>query len=252
MKKFTKVALFFSAFFAIVGVISFICAFTMGLTWNELKKMAGNGDLAVQIDDSNDSISFFKYENHDHHEKNHCKNLDVHFSAGTLNFYYDNVDEIEVRQEGIKNFSSRMDGDTLEISGGKGLSFGGKEGVITIIVPQGTVFEEVDLSIGAGQADVDGLCAKEVSVDVGAGQVKFSFLDIKHFDAETDAGQIIAHFVESEEAYNYNAECSIGEIQIGNSSIGGLGGKKNVSIPEADRYLDLECGVGQIIVSFEE
>lgn len=252
MKKFTKVALILSVVFAVVGVFSFGGAIAMGLGWSDLARMAQDGELSIHKSDSGNSISFFESEHHEHHKNSNCRELDIDLSIGKLNLFYDEVEEIEVKQEGVHNFHSRMDGSTLKIDGGKGISFGGTEGVVTVIVPYGTVFEEVDVSIGAGQADIDGLCATEVSVDVGAGQVQFSDLDTKHFDGETDAGQIEAQMVEGEEAYSYSAECGVGEIRIGDNSISGFGGEKNVTNAGADRYIDVECGVGQIVIDFEE
>ena len=252
MKKFTKASLILALFFAIVGVVSIVCAFAMGLNWKNLVKMVEDGDLVIQMDDSEDDMSFFKYEKENQDNGIDCKKLDIELSAGSLNIFYDDVDEIEVKQENVKNFSSQMNGDKLEIRGGKKIISSGTKGVITVIVPKGTVFEEVELNIGAGQADIDELCAEKVSIEVGAGQAKLSYLDTKKFEAEAGAGQITANLVGSEDAYSYKAECGIGEIKIGNSSIGGLGGKKNVSNQGTERYLDIECGVGQIQISFQK
>lgn len=252
MKKFTKVALILSAVFAVVGVVSLVGAMAMGFSWEGLVQMAQDGEFSVHKSDSGNSISFFESEHHEHHKSSDCRELDIDLSAGKLNLFYDDVEEIEVKQEGIPNFSSNIDGGTLQIDGGSGISFGGTDGVVTVIIPHGTKFEEVDVNIGAGQADIDGLCAAEVSVDVGAGQVKLSGLDATHFDAETDAGQIEAHLVEGEEVYSYLAECGVGEIKIGNNTIGGFSGEKTIENPDAYRFIDVECGVGQIIIDFEK
>lgn len=252
MKRFTKIALSFAAFFAVIGIAAIICAFAMGLTWNEFIGMAENGELAIQMGDSDNKITFFKHEEHSNHEHQSCRELDVEISAGTLNIHYDDVDEIEVEQEGVKNFSSRMDGDTLEISGGKGIISDGSKGVITITIPIGTSFDEVDLSLGAGQAHISGLCAENVNIEVGAGQAEIVGLDTRNLDAETGTGQITAELVGSETDYSYDVECGIGEIVIGEKSFGGLGKEQKITNPGSERFMDVECGIGQVTIKFQD
>lgn len=252
MKKFIKISLILSGFFVITGVVSLICALGMGMTWNGLRDMARNGELAIQMDDLEEYTKIMDNENYIQATEDSHSKLDIELEAGTLNLYYDDVDKIQVKHKGIRNFHSKIKGDTLYISSEENIISSRSKGVVNIIVPKGTVFKEVELNIGAGQADIDELCADKISVEVGAGQAKLSYLDTKKFEAETGAGQISANLVGSEEEYSYNAECGIGEIKIGNSSIGGLGGEKNVTNPGADRQLDIECGVGQIEISFQE
>lgn len=252
MKKFTRIALSLSAFFAVVGIVSIICAITMGMTWNGLREMIRNGELVIKMDDSEEYTRIIDNENYMQTIEDGCSKLDIELEAGTLNLYYDDVDKIRVKHKGFRNFHALIKGDTLFIESEEGIISNGSNAVVTIIIPKETMFKEVELNIGAGQADVDELCAEKVSVEVGAGQVKLSYLDTKKFEAETGAGQIKANLVESEDAYSYDAECGIGEIKIGNNSISGLGGEKNVTNPGAERHLDIECGVGQIEISFQK
>ena len=233
MKKFTKISLILSGLFAIIGVVSFICALGMGMTWNGLKGIVRNGDLTIQRDDSEEYTRIMDNENYIQATKDSHSKLDIKLEAGRINLYYGDVEKIQVKHKGIRNLRSKIEGDTLYISSEENIISSRSKGVVTIIIPKGTVFKEVELNIGAGQADIDELCADKISVEVGAGQIS-------------------ANLVGSEEAYSYSAECGIGEIKIGNSSIGGLGGEKNVTNPGADRQLDIECGVGQIEISFQE
>ncbi len=250
MKKFIKFSLGLASFFAIVGVVSMIAAFAMGMNWNQLVEMAQNGELAIQKDDSNGNVSFFKYEKH--HEHGDCKNLEIEFSAGTLNILYDDVKDIEVQQEGIKNFSSKMDGHTLEIRGSKNNFSNGSKGYVTIIIPEGYVFEEVDMEIGAGQAEINDLHTQLLDIEVGAGQAELMNLDVKYLNATAGAGQITAELVGSEKDYSYDVECGIGEIVIGENSYGGFGRDTHIENSGAERKVDIECGVGQIVIEFEE
>ena len=108
------------------------------------------------------------------------------------------------------------------------------------------------MEIGAGQAEISDLCAEALDIEVGAGQAELMNLDVKYLNATTGAGQITAELVGSEKDYNYDAECGIGEIVIGDNSYGGFGRDTHVENPGADRVLDIECGVGQIEIEFQD
>lgn len=252
MKKFTKIALSLSAFFAVVGVVSIICAFSMGLSWNSLEEMTQDGMFSISFGNSN-HVHQSTHSSLEHHQSQHdCSNLDIEILAGNLNIYYDDVDEIEVEQSGISNFKSQVNGDTLQISGGKKISVNNSGGSITIVIPKDFVFEEVDMEIGAGQAEIDSLCAESLDIEVGAGQADFINLDVQYFNASAGAGQINAKLVGSESDYNYDVECGIGEIEIGGSKFGGFAKDTYIENPGAERELDIECGVGQIIIQFQK
>lgn len=244
MSRFIKISLGFAIFFAVLGICALVIAFAMGLNWKELKNMAKEGELTIIKGDSWEQDSILDYES--------CNSLDIEFSAGTLMVYYDDVAEIKVEQDGVKDFNCRYDGNTLRIQGGRKALLNNSKGNITVIVPKGFVFKEVDMEIGAGQANVENLCAEEFDIEVGAGQANLENIDVKYLKAKTGAGQIDANLVGSQGDYKYDLECGIGEIQIGGSSYGGFGRETTIENPGAQRELDVECGVGQIVIEFQE
>ena len=244
MKRFIKISLILASVFALIGVFCMIAAFSMGMNLNQLIGMVQNGEFTIQSDD------FIKDHNYSKHEDHY--DLDIEFLAGKLNIMYDDVDSIEVKQEGMENFSSKIDGHTLKIRGGKKGITKGYSGYITIVIPEGYVFENVDMEIGAGQAEINDLCAESLDIEVGAGQAELINLDVQYFSATAGAGQIIAELVGNEEDYNYDVECGIGEIKIGKNSYGGFGRDTHIENPEAKREMDIECGVGQIAIEFQK
>lgn len=238
MNKFIKFCLRLSLFFAILGSVAIIAAFAMGLNWNQLKEMA------INIDDPRGSSSSICNEGYD--------KLDIECAAGTVILFYDNVDEIKVEQQGIKNFSCDINGDTLRIGGGKKVFGNDSKGKIMIRIPNGFVFKEVDMEIGAGQADVKDLCAEEFDIEVGAGQAVLKNIDVTYMNAKTGAGQIQAELAGCVEDYKYDIESGVGEILIGENSYSGLGRESHIENPGAHRELDVECGVGQIVIQFQD
>lgn len=249
MKKFTKVAVIFAVIFAVVGVVCIIASFAMGLTWNKVSSMVNGGkfNFAFEIDGSHTGESKDVAATVDET----FRNLDIELGAGTLDVVYADVEEVEVQQENVRGFRHYVKEHTLHIKGGNKVGVNTTGGTITIRIPKDMIFDEVDLECGAGEVEITGLIAKSVDIEVGAGEVRIAGLDAKELNAETGAGELYVELVGSETDYNYDAECDIGEIKIGTTSISGVGGSKEASNPGANRFMDLECGMGQIQIEFQ-
>lgn len=249
MKKFTKIALIFASLFAIIGLILVIASFAMGLTWDKVSGMVRKGKFNFAI--STDGLYTEESEGTVTTVEEEFRNLDIEFRAGTLEVVYADVEEVEVEQENVPGFKSYVKEHTLHIEGGTKIGVNSSGGTIIVRIPKDMIFDEVDLEFGAGEAKLIGLTANSVDIELGAGQANLSGLAVKELNAEVGAGQLNMELVGSETDYNYDAECDIGEIKIGTTSISGLGGSKEVHNPGANRYMDLECGVGQIQIEFQ-
>lgn len=245
MKTFTKIAAAIATFFLIIGMICVGAAFAMGLTWGEFVDMAKQGKFSIQFGD-------FDVSNTDTEFEADCENLEIELVAGTLEIYYSDVEHIQVEQEGVKGFKSYMDDKTLHIEGGSKIGINQADMNITVILPQNMKFKEVDLEVGAGEAIIDDLNADNVSIEVGAGEAIITGLVVKELQAEVGAGELNLELEGEENDYNYDLECGIGEIQIGDSSYTGLGKEQIKENPGANKKIDLECGVGEILVNFTE
>lgn len=249
MKKFTKVALIFAVIFAIIGAICIVVSFALGLTWDKVSGMVREGKFNFAI--SSDGFYVEESEGTVTTVDEDFRNLDIEFSAGTLEVVYADVEEVEVQQENVHGFKRYVKEHTLHIEGGTKIGLNNAGGTIIVRIPKDMTFDEVDLEFGAGEAKLTGLVADSVDIEVGAGEAKLIGLDVKELNAETGAGELYAELVGSETDYNYDAECGIGEIKIGTTSISGLGGSKETRNPGANRFMDLECGVGQIQIEFQ-
>lgn len=249
MKKFTKVALIFAVVFAIIGAICIVVSFTLGLTWDKVSGMVREGKFNFAI--SSNGFYVEESEGTVTTVDEDFRNLDIEFSAGTLEVVYADVEEVEVQQENVHGFKRYVKEHTLHIEGGTKIGLNNAGGTIIVRIPKDMTFHEVDLEFGAGEAKLTGLVADSVDIEVGAGEAKLIGLDVKELNAETGAGELYAELVGSETDYNYDAECGIGEIKIGTTSISGLGGSKETRNPGANRFMDLECGVGQIQIEFQ-
>lgn len=250
MKKFTKVALILATVFLIIGLFCVIGASALGLTWGTFAGMIENGRFSFDVGNVG-SIGIQNDEAYKEIEET-CNSLDIEFGYGTLKISYGDVDTIQVEQENVKNYKCYMDEGTLHIEGNLKANIGNQSGTLNVVIPKNMTFNEVDLELGAGVAEVIGLVANEVDIEVGAGEMKISNLDVKNMNAEVGTGRLYAELVEKESDYSYNLECGIGELKIGDNTYSGLGTEQAITNPNTTRFLNLECGIGEIQIEFQE
>ena len=263
MKRFTKVALVLVVVFLIVGLFCVIGSAAMGLTWNSFSNMVDEGRFSIDVGDignvgikSNTDQAQSSLNNGQEYTQIEEKynSLDIEFGYGTLEISYGDVEEIQIEQKDVKKYQCYVNEGTLHIEGNlkASIGIGNQDGKIVIVIPNDMVFDEVDFEIGAGQADVSGLKANKVDIEVGAGQMNITNLDVKELNAETGTGKLYAELVGKQTDYNYNLECGIGRLKVGDSTYSGLGTEQNISNPGAERFMDVECGIGQIEIKFQE
>lgn len=250
MKKITKIALILAAVLAVIGLTCVTISVALGFTWGSFRNMVKQGEFNFALD--SDPLYEEESKGVIQTVEEEFRDLDIEFGAGELEVSYADVEKVQVQQEDVKGFACYVEEGTLHIKGNNTLGASRTDGKILIQLPQNLVFDEVDMEIGAGQANLESLVANSVDIEVGAGEASLNGLDVKELNAETGAGKLYVKLVGGEVDYSYEAECGIGEVLIGQTSISGLGGSKNVVNPGANRHMDLECGVGQIHIEFQE
>ena len=197
--------------------------------------------------------------------------LEFSLSAGELSFQPYDGDRIRIEVSGAKKDKVRVGKDdgslVLETTGRT------QDRKILVSYPQGYTFDEtsieiaagtvtlkegfntgeLDVSVAAGEFTNTGrLTAREVSIEVGAGNVELSELDTKELEADCGVGNIELNISGRETDYNYEISCAAGEVEIGGSSYSGIGHSKEITNPNAKGDMELNCGVGNITVTFTE
>lgn len=291
MKLFTKICLGLASFFASIAVICMIIAFAMGFTTNDFIRMTEEGKFSISIGDGElrifdfvekeiiktDKDSDVKVDTDSDGEKTYTiseeyKYLDVEFGAGKLDIYYDDVESIQIKKENVVGFELKTDetSNTLSIEGGLDSNVD-SDVALTIIIPNDYRFEEVELEIGASQANIKGLTAdridiamgagqanisdlnmKEMKLEVGAGQAEVKGLTVETLDVEAGLGQVNIEVNGSEKDYTYNVECGIGNVVIGDRSFGGIGANQNIQQDGSVGKINVECGIGEVRIKFVE
>ena len=92
--------------------------------------------------------------------------------------------------------------------------------------------------------------AREADLEIGTGSMTFADLSARKTDGECGLGELDLTLTGTQENYNYDLECGVGNLDVGSDSYSGLGREKSISNKGADRKLDLECGMGNISVDF--
>ena len=125
--------------------------------------------------------------------------------------------------------------------------------VLTIWVPVGTVFDNVNIKTGAGRFTVDSLSAATIGFELGAGDVTISKLIAeKSANIEGGAGRIT---ISDGAIKNLDLEMGLGQLNLTSALTGDCNldsgvGEMNVTLlgSKDDYELDIEKGIGNITV----
>ena len=125
--------------------------------------------------------------------------------------------------------------------------------VLTIYVPVGTVFDNVNIETGAGRFTVDSLSAATIGFELGAGDVTISKLIAeKSANIEGGAGRIT---ISDGAIKNLDLEMGLGQLNLTSALTGDCNldsgvGEMNVTLlgSKDDYELDIEKGIGNITV----
>ena len=293
MKKFTNIMLKIAGIMAVLGAVCMIIAFAMGLTTDHFMQMLRDGRFALVIkeghivkyteepmgEDVSNSMGLFVEES-DVVESDEwqifldeeCKSLDVDFGAGVLDIHYDDVEDIQVYHENIKQFKAEVRNGVLKINTGHEVYIDDADNrQLVIVLPTEMQLNEVDLDVAAALANIDGILAKDVNITIGAGQANISnittesmelevgagaaivsSLDAREIEAKCGMGQIDIEVAGTQTDYNCDVECGMGEVVVGNYSYGGVGTQHHGENHEVTKHIDIECGMGEVNVKFME
>ena len=175
---------------------------------------------------------------------------------------------VRVYDDSGKNVTVKESSDTLKVRSTKKLS---KNRKVCISYPEdvklqeleiemgaGTVYlnrdietEKLSVEMGAGEFDSKNpVTAEEADLEIGTGSMTFADLSAKKISGECGLGELDLTMTGTQEDYNYDLECGVGNLDVGSDSYSGLGREKSISNTGADRKLDLECGMGNVSVNF--
>ena len=198
--------------------------------------------------------------------------LELHLKYDELILQESEGDEVTVRVsgDGEDNVRLKQEGGELEIESRRKV----EDRTVTVSYPADTEFrkvsieveqgivsldddldaDELEVSVGAGTFDNSAeVTAREADIEVSAGTIELSDLDAQKISAECGMGSMDLSLAGAYEDYNYSLECGAGSISLGDEGeYSGVGTSRKVKNPNASRRMEIECGMGEVNVDFEE
>ncbi len=252
MNKFTKVILILAAVFFGVGLACTVAAFVMGASLDTLRAVTvyfdDMKDLGIRhIQGEDFSISLVQSDN------DILPDIDIDFSgneeevkvsgelsqmssykgirtislevgASTIDISYADVEQVEVYYEDAVGMDMEFEAEELDITCRA-------SGNVEILVPQEAQLDSIDLDIGAGQVRIHDIYFKDLDADIGA-------------------GELVIQAPEAKTAYNYNVDCALGEVSIGDETYAGISSTDKDQ--GGNRNMDIDCGAGRVEIQFAQ
>lgn len=181
-------------------------------------------DLNIQLN----AADFYIKEGNSFSVESNLKNLEIHEKNGRLTL----KDLTKIKLNGSNTYENA---------------------VLTIYVPVGTVFDNVNIKTGAGRFTVDSLSAATIGFELGAGDVTISKLIAeKSADIEGGAGRIT---ISNGAIKDLALKMGMGQLNLtaaltGDSELELGVGESNITLlgSKDDYELDIEKGIGNITV----
>ncbi len=259
MKKFTKIALAAAGIFAAIGVTCVIILLCMGMTMGKFMDMVENGNFSFHI--KHHGIVWGNGAENVGKEDiltldSRFENMDIEFGsgnhergAGVLQIAYGDVSVVQIEKKGLSGFEAYIEDRTLYIEA-TSRKYGNSDSYLKITLPNNMRLREVDLEIGTTAAQIYDLKADSVSIELGVGAAEVAKLDAKSVEIEVGVGELTLSLMGVKEDYNYTVECGIGSVYFGDTALSGFGNASGNANMGAERWLDIECGIGEVTVDF--
>ena len=124
-------------------------------------------------------------------------------------------------------------------------------GAANLIANEFHVTEMFDVSVGAGNVEIDGGTYEDVKIDCGVGNFEMAGTVAGDMDADCGLGNMSLVLNGAKEDYNYKLTCGMGSIEIDGHTYSSISGSHKETNPGANGTIDLDCGMGGIEVEFE-
>lgn len=182
------------------------------------------------------------------------KSLDIRFNGADFKIEYGDKFSVE---SNLAKLEVNENNGTLVLTELTKVKFNNSnlynDAILTIYVPEGTVFESITLHTGAGRLTVDTLSSENIDFKLGAGEVTInSLVATKSADIEGGAGKIT---ITDGTLHNLDLEMGVGQLNLtatltGNCSLNSGIGEMNITLlgSKDDYKLELEKGIGNISV----
>lgn len=112
--------------------------------------------------------------------------------------------------------------------------------------------DELKINLGAGKVFVERFLAKSLDAKCGMGEMILDGDVLRKAKAECGMGSVEISLRGRESDFDYEVECGMGEISLNGDSSSGFGAASKKIDNNAEKKLELSCGMGMILVETEE
>ena len=227
------------------------------------------------------------------HGEGGIRDLNIEVGVGELTIEYWDEDEISISYPD-SFMKTEQNGEELSLETKDNWFWWNLFGIwndgsyqVTITLPRGYAFDEVEISTGAGTANIERLEAVSLYLKTGAGELNANEVIVtENITIEAGVGETTIHNLRAKEAdfsigvgelyiggmvdgdisadcgvgeltielsnwetdFNYDISCGVGEVSINGKSYSGIGRTEEKN-NDASYDFDISCGVGEIQVT---
>jgi hypothetical protein len=124
-------------------------------------------------------------------------------------------------------------------------------GAGTLKVDRLQILEDSKYQVGVGEIIVEQIAAGNVQIVCGVGEVQIDGTITGESEIQCNIGSVALNLQGKREDYSYLIDSSIGDITIGNESVGGFGKNKRID-NNSENILDIQCNIGEVTIDFTE
>lgn len=182
-----------------------------------------------------------------------ARKLDVDIDKGVIRVSEkEGISQIQVNvQDTYNRTQCYMDESTLKVKRESGRGRNNEAPRIEILIPAGYELDKLSLDMGAAECTVLGVTVSKLEIDTGVGAITFSGTVNGDVEIETGVGDVTLNLTGSQTGYNYQVECGVGSINVGDEHYSMLSHETHIN-NKAPYTMELECGVGNIAVNFDQ
>lgn len=111
--------------------------------------------------------------------------------------------------------------------------------------------KKLNLEVGSGKAKLSGIKVGELTAICGVGTLNLGAVEMQEGELECGVGGLTVEVLGREEDFDYDISGGMGDVQLGGSNFSGLGYSKAIN-NGAGKEIKIDCGVGEVEVSFRE
>ncbi|MGN1340132.1 MAG: DUF4097 family beta strand repeat-containing protein [Oscillospiraceae bacterium] len=193
--------------------------------------------------------------------------IDGGASRVTIRPHTEQYTEVTLNDQHYTKVNAKISGNTLKIYNEwngtwgwltnlfNGDIFHNAAAKITVLVPE-KIYDELEVSCGAGVVVCDGIRASDVKLDVSAGEIKYTQPEdfaAQEVEMDVSAGSLKAYNVQTER-YSINVSAGGADVSglTGSGEIDVSAGSAKARLARLDGYCDIDVSAGEAVLTVPE